>query len=236
MKLQSKLNIIVPCYNPIKNWEIDFSYKAIELENLITDAQLTFILVNDGSTLNFDTTVAQSLRKSIQNVEIIHLENNKGKGAAIKNGIQHYTADYYIYYDIDFPFGLNCISEIYKQLQLGNDIIVTNRGDEYLKLLPFKRRLLSKFIRILNKYYFSFKYYDTQSGLKGFNNNGKKVFEFIKSNSFVFDIEIMLFAKKMKLKISEIHVSCNPSIHFSNFKKSVIFNELIQLFKILINR
>ena len=135
--------------------------------------------------------------------------------------------------DIDFPFGLKSINDVLQKLRAGSELVMTNRGGEYLKLLPFKRRIITFLIRKFNRYIFALEYVDTQSGLKGFGQCAHELFSKSRINGFVFDIELVLNAKKMNLKVAEVPVKCIDNIEFTDFRKSVIWAELINFIKLM---
>jgi len=230
-----KTNIIIPCYNPQEHWEIDFVPMSFELADYIKNlSDIKIILVDDGSTKNFDSKVETYLKQKNDKIEVIRLEQNQGKGAAIKQGILSSKADFYVFTDIDFPFGLESIKEVINKLKEGSEVVMTNRGSEYPKLLPFKRRIITFMIRKFNRYLFRLEYVDTQSGLKGFNQKAHELFGKSKINGFVFDIELVLNAKKMQLKVSEVPVKCIDNIEFTDFRKSVILAEFFNFIKLVL--
>ena len=75
---------------------------------------------------------------------------------------------------------------------------------------------------------------DTQAGLKGFNSKYKKLFKKIKTNGFLFDLELLILFANKGLKPfsipSKYSVSQNSSIKlkFSTFYK--IFSDLVKIY------
>ena len=227
-------NIVIPCFNHPEHWEVDFVPKSFELADYLKNlSDIKIILVDDGSTRNFDPSIESFLKENNPRIEIIRLDQNQGKGAAIREGILSSKADYYVFTDIDFPFGLKSINDVLQKLRAGSELVMTNRGGEYLKLLPFKRRIITFLIRKFNRYIFALEYVDTQSGLKGFGQCAHELFSKSRINGFVFDIELVLNAKKMNLKVAEVPVKCIDNIEFTDFRKSVIWAELINFIKLM---
>ena len=117
---------------------------------------------------------------------------NHGKGYAIRYGLNKINADYYVYTDIDFPFGYKIIKDIYEILTNSNtNLIIGLRDKEYFNLLPFKRKMLSIALHNINFVLTGFKIHDTQAGLKGFDNKSKKIFLETKTTRFLFDLEFI---------------------------------------------
>ena len=97
-----KLSIIVPCYNEskdiAKNSEIIKNY----LESIKQDYEL--ILVNDGSKDNTKEVI-----EAIPGVKALSYDQNRGKGGAVKYGIESATGDYVLYMDADLSTDLESV-------------------------------------------------------------------------------------------------------------------------------
>jgi len=72
--------------------------------------------------------------------------------------------------------------------------------------------------------------------LKGFNKTGKEVFLNTKINSFLFDLEFLVLASKIRdLKISWITVEAREDITFSTVNWKTIKTELLNFVSIIKN-
>ena len=76
------------------------------------------------------------------------------------------------------------------------------------------------------QYILRLKVSDTQCGLKGFGDIGKKVFLETKTDTFLFDLEFLLISQKTKLDIYEQAVVARKNIVLTNFKSKVLIKEL----------
>ena len=106
----SSLAIIVPLYNPHNDW-FDAICKSIAgLNSILKDVEYSVVLVNDGST-SFEESYIEKLMAISSKVVYTSYPANQGKGYAIRFGLSNTLADYYVYTDIDFPFGYEVIKD-----------------------------------------------------------------------------------------------------------------------------
>ena len=91
MKNKINLSVVIPCYN--EDNTILSILNRIQ-ESRITDFDFEIIIVNDGST---DNTL--KIIKENPNLfdKLVNLNENKGKGFAVKNGLNVATGDYVIF-------------------------------------------------------------------------------------------------------------------------------------------
>ncbi|MBI5010382.1 MAG: glycosyltransferase [Bacteroidia bacterium] len=227
-----KLNVIVPLYNPHAGWETNFIDSTTELKEELKDTDLTIILVNDGSTIAINNI--SDILNRFNYLKYYSYPHNMGKGFAIRYGITVSEADFYIYTDIDFPFGHQIIAQTYHVLKTARtNIVIGTRDLSYFKTLPLKRRIYSFLLKELNYLITGFKIKDTQAGLKGLDNNARKVLADTKINTFLFELEFLKNSVKQGLSYEFINVRCRTGIKFTNFRFRIILKELISLLKLL---
>jgi glycosyltransferase involved in cell wall biosynthesis len=229
----SGLAIIVPLYNPHNDWFDAICDSISGLDSILKDVEYSIVLVNDGST-DFEESYIEKLMSKTNKVVYFSYPVNQGKGYAIRFGLSKTQADYYVYTDIDFPFGYEVIKNMY-QIFTGSrtSLIIGIRDKEYFNLLPFKRKILSIAIHNINFVLTGFKVRDTQAGIKGFDNEAKKVFLATRTNGFLFDLEFICGCLRKRLKYSIIKIHPRPEIKFSDFPVPVIKRELKNLIKII---
>lgn len=232
MDVRDKLNLIIPIYNPQDGWENLFIESITELKTELKETDLTVILVNDGSTDQFSNI--DGIINCFEYLKYYSYPANQGKGYAIRYGINASDADYYVYTDIDFPFGHNIIPLTYQILKSSKtNIVIGTRDFSYFSMLPFKRRICSFLLKEINYFLTGFKIKDTQAGFKGLDNEAKKILSDTKTNTFIFELEFLKNCLKKGLKYKLINVSCRPKIKFTNFRFRIFLNEIISFLKIL---
>lgn len=230
-----KIDIIVPFYNAKEHILQIFENN---LSHLIMDKKIEnfrIILVNDGSS-NKDYLPHIERYKVLfsDNFLFVDLPQNKGKGGAIKEGVKHSNADIVAFYDIDFPFGIKALYNLYEALQNDEtDVVISIRDSSYIKKLPFKRKIISQFVKTVSYILSKGKIRDSQAGLKGMKHSVAPILIETKSNSFIMDFEFLLKVVKRKLKIKEIVVTPNENIEFTNFSNATLSKEIKNLFRVL---
>ena len=95
MVLDNIVSVIIPCHNEEKT----LGTVLDKLHELNIPKQI--ILVNDGST---DNTVDVIADHHDQIDVLVTLPNNRGKGAAIQEGLNHVTEDVVIIQDADLEY------------------------------------------------------------------------------------------------------------------------------------
>ena len=232
MNFRDKLNVIIPLYNPRAGWENQFIDSISELKKELKETELTVILVNDGSTIQMDNI--KGIMERFNYLKYYSYPVNKGKGYAIRYGINISDADFYVYTDIDFPFGYQIISQTYQILKSSKtNIVIGTRDLSYFRMLPLERRIYSFLLKELNYFITGFKIKDTQAGLKGLDNKARKVLAETKINTFLFELEFLKNSLKQGLTYEFINVRCRPRIKFTNFRFRILLKEIISLLKLL---
>jgi glycosyltransferase involved in cell wall biosynthesis len=120
--IKKKISIIIASYNEEKT--------IIEILNRLKNAkkndyEYEIIVVNDGSTDNSLKLLEQS--SNLYN-KLINLEKNKGKGFAVKEGLNIASGDYIIFQDADLeydPNDINDFCEMYDKFDA--DLIIGSR-------------------------------------------------------------------------------------------------------------
>ncbi len=229
------LHIIVPFYNPDPGWEKLICEKFHELAAALPNADIKFTLVNDGSTSGYDEKKLDSLISSIPALTITGYEKNKGKGYAIRYGLKDAVADYFIYTDVDFPYTLQSMVSVYNDLLDNADIVAGIRETDYYEKLPMKRVFISKLVKYLIKHLLHTEITDTQCGLKGFNNKGRKIFLQTTLNGFLFDMEFVKLASANRNIILKPRIVCpKHDISFSHMNYKILIRETFNFVRLIL--
>ncbi len=230
----SKLAIIVPLYNPHNDWFENICDSLSGLDLIFYDIEYSLVLVNDGSTV-LDESLIDKLQLRSDKIVYYSYPENRGKGYALRFGLSKIQADFYVYTDIDFPFGFGVVKNMYQIYCISNpNLIIGIRDREYFRMLPLKRRLLSVTLHNINYVLTGFKVHDTQAGIKGFDNEAKTLFLQTKTNGFLFDLEFIHLCLRKKMKYLTVKVQPRPKIKFSEFSANVVWREVMNLTKILL--
>ena len=179
-------------------------------EDLLKILNLNFeyhevIIINDGSTDQTRRIADELLSKHNGHVRVIHHEQSRGYGYALRAGFEAARYDLIFFTDGDYQFDVNDLS---KALSLigENDIVVgyrKNRQD------PKYRLFLSKGYNFLIRLLFGLKLKDIDCSFKLFKKQAFRKIS-VESEGYFIDTEIMVKAKKSGLKIKEFGVRHLP--------------------------
>ena len=201
--LRMKLSIVIPCYNEAK----DIANNVQKVKDYLNDNQIDheLILVNDGSKDNTKEVI-----ESIPDVVALSYEKNRGKGGAVKYGIENATGEYILFMDADLSTDISAIEEVVA-LAPGFDMIIGSRhakNSVIKKKQPFLRVLMGRCCRLLVEMLFHTKFKDTQCGFKAIRTEvAKKIVEKQHINDFAFDVEYIYIAKLNDLAMHELGIT-----------------------------
>jgi glycosyltransferase involved in cell wall biosynthesis len=226
MVKKNKIAFINSCYNPSKDWETAYIDRAKEYESLLPDMDCHFVLVNDGSTTNLFDAI-QTIKNHLPKFEFVEYEINKGKGFALRKGLEQIEADYYCYTDVDFPYtGSSMKTMVERIIHDEVDVVLGKRSKAYFNKIPLQRKYISLLLINFNKYLLRLPFPDTQCGIKVINQKAKQTFLSVKTNGFLFEVEFVQKAVKYyNLATEYVELRENTQL------KKVRFNLLINLFK-----
>ena len=219
------IDIILPCYNPQKGWSstVVDAFKMIE-QNAV-NWKPNLIIVNDGSTQQVEIKDINYIQNSISSFKWISYSQNKGKGFALRRGVEESTGDFILLTDIDFPYthdSLMAMAEVL--INNKSNVIAGERSEKYYDHTPYARKKISKFLKSIVKDLLKIKVTDTQCGLKGMTKEMTNVFLETKINRYLFDIEFLWLAGK-KHKMAAFPVKLKDNIVFSKMNFKILFIE-----------
>ena len=201
----NKLSIIIPCFNEEKNienilnkvWKVEL--KGIEKE----------IIVVDDCSSDSSRTILNNNKKIIDKI-LVH-EINKGKGAALRTGIEYATGDYIIVQDADDEYDPGEFSRLLQPL-INNDCDVVygsrfknKKYDKGYRLNRLANRFLTSFSNLFTKY----KLTDMETCYKVFKRDIIKKLT-LEENRFGFEPEITAKLSKIGAKIIEVPIEYKP--------------------------
>jgi len=192
-----KVSIIIPCYNEEEN----IKECLRQIPEMLWETEI--IVVDDGST---DKTAEFARLSNKPCLKVIRYEENTGKGAALRAGIQDSTGDIAVILDADYTSPPSEIPIVVKPIIDGEADFVTGTRFRY----PMERDAMKKLNMISNRvsaFIMSLligqRITDSLCGLKAFKKEmliGK-----LKENEWP-DFELLLKAKRNNMRIVEIPI------------------------------
>lgn len=184
--------IIIPAYNEEQGLPV-----VLEKILKLIDDSFEILIVDDGST---DNTAAVARRYPCR---LIRHKVNKGKGAAMKTGIQHARGENIIFIDADDTYPAETILEIAAALE-DYDYVVASRS-KGKQNIPAFNRIGNAIFRNSIRYIYGFKAYDPLTGLYGLKKTHLEKMD-LHSRGFGIESEIAIKAAAMGLKIKDIPI------------------------------
>jgi glycosyltransferase involved in cell wall biosynthesis len=230
---QFTIDILVPCYNPQAGWATVLveRYEALVLD---TEGkyQLNLILVNDGSTHGYSDHDLEVIRIHIPDLQYYSHTENQGKGAALRTAALQATSEYLVFTDIDFPYTQQSMLRVMEALVAHGGIISGHREQAYYEKVPMFRRILSKLLRWLLKYFLRLPVTDSQCGLKAMDSAGRTVFLETTINRYLFDLEFLQKANG-RVAVTPVRVELRDGIIFTSMSFGVLRKEFWNFLKLV---
>ncbi len=227
--------VVIPVYNPLPNWHKTIAEQYSRFLLLIPERTVQLIIVNDGTKGTIITSAMTELQQHFPGLLFIENEINRGKGHALRKAIETVTAHAYLLTDVDFPYSPESMQEVYQQVNnMQTDIAAGSRNEVYYATIGKGRRLLSKLLRFGIRSLFSISIDDTQCGLKGFSQKAKPVFLSCVTNRYLYDLEFIVRAHKIKqLVIKAVPVELRSGIELRKMALRIVLQELKSFLTIL---
>lgn len=217
--------VLIPAYKPDK-----------ELLNLavgLKEKGFKIVVVNDGSGKEYD-----NIFEEIKDIcDIVAHETNKGKGRALKTGIEYIMENlsdhpYFITADADGQHLISDILRVREALEQKAQMVLTTR--RFKGKIPFRSmfgNLLSRFVfAMMTGKYFS----DNQSGLRGFSMEQCEWLKRVEGEKYDYEMNVLYFAEKQLIPIKTINIDAvyidnNKSSHFNPVKDTLrIYKQLFR--------
>lgn len=205
------LSIVIPAYNE----ESRIADTLRQLENYFRRQSYSseIIVVDDGSS---DQTAA-IVREQFPNVQLISYQPNRGKGYAVREGMQKASGDIRVFYDADASTPIAEVEKLWPEFEAGANIVIGSRSlpgsDVQVHQAWHRQRMgvvFNRLVQVITRLPFR----DTQCGFKAFTASAAGiVFPRQTIDRYSFDVELLYIAKLHGLCIKEIPVRWINSPH-----------------------
>jgi glycosyltransferase involved in cell wall biosynthesis len=197
------VSFVIPAYNEATV----IAYSLERLTRILSQKGLQYelIVVDDGST-DGTRMIAKEFGKKGR-LRLIGLGKNVGKGCALRIGFAHSQGKKVVFFDADLDIQADDIACYVSALDCA-DVIVGSKGHPKSRVsAPAIRRLFSYWFNVSVRLLTGLRLTDTQTGLKAVNKNAvRRFFPWLKNDGYVFDVELLIMAHKLNLRIAELPV------------------------------
>lgn len=215
------VSIIIPAYDE-EDTIADVLQGVIKICSSLGKVEI--IVVDDGST---DHTGEKVM--AFPSVMYIRHKHNKGKGAAIRTGIENSTGKILVIQDADLEYLPNCIPSLVKPISDGTmDIIYGTRFSHRPEGMTVSHFLGNSILSIATNILYNKKITDVMTGQKAFRRSILDTIK-IKENGFSVEIEITCSSFNRSKKFSEVPIPYSYRNHgvsklvaFDGFKSLAI--------------
>jgi len=232
---QPYLSIVIPAYNEEKRLA-----RAIPQIAAFVAPKGTFeiVVVDDGSR-DGTARVTEELAKTHPQVRLISYKPNRGKGGAVRTGMLAAEGRYVLFADADQSTPITEMDKLLVKLERdGYDIAIASRrlpGAEVVTGQSLGRRLASRLFWLTVRVLAVRGVADTQCGFKCMTREvAQKVFPQVRTNTPVFDVEMLIVAAHEGYRVVEVPVRWihdhDTRIPY-NFRRA--WQTLLELFRIM---
>jgi dolichyl-phosphate beta-glucosyltransferase len=205
---ESRLTVVLPCFN--EGAQISESLSTLDRW---FPGSLNILVIDDGS-LDDTFDRARAYASDHHHVSVHRIATNRGKGHAIRVAATLVRDALIVVMDADLAYEGASVARIASGLTEA-DMVVGNRrhrGSRYdvpVELFGFlyRRHLVGLAFNLLVRTVLPIRSRDTQCGLKGFRRDAlQQLVAGITTDGFAFDVEMLLVARALGLRLQEVPV------------------------------
>jgi len=237
-------SIILPAYNEEERILSSISQLRVELPLILTAIEgkqlgdhFEVIVVNDGSGDRTGEIVSEYISQFPDfELSLINLPHNRGKGYAVKVGIEAARGKYISFMDTDLSTPITELPKLIAAVQNDYAIAIGSRAlpqSQIVQHQPLYRELMGRIFNMLVRLFAINGIHDTQCGFKVFRaHTAKQIFGLLQTARFAFDVEILLIAQELSIPICEVPITWHnsPSSSVSPLRDSwEMFYTLLQM-------
>jgi dolichyl-phosphate beta-glucosyltransferase len=204
-KKAASLSVIIPAYNE----ENHIAGTLQTIATFLTERgdRFEIIVVDDGSS---DQTPQVARTDAPVGCRVIRLLRNRGKGAAVRTGVLASRGDRVLLCDADLATPITDLERLEPGLEKASIVIGSRavEGSDVTRPQGAGRRSMGKSLnRMLHMMGVSEEFQDTQCGFKLLDGElARMMFRQMEIDRFAFDIELLMLAKTLEVKVLEVGV------------------------------
>jgi dolichyl-phosphate beta-glucosyltransferase len=198
---QRKLSVVLPVYNEDGILRSNVHMLKDFLDWLDLDCE---VLICDDHSSDRTQQEALSLCSEDSRIKYLRFDKRIGKGGTIKNAARVASGNLLVLMDADIPVSYPDLRKVLDQVEKNGLVIAVRKSRSNTSLA---RKLLSVGYNSLARLLFRTGIMDHQCGLKILTMDfARKAFPDIRTDGFLFDTELIVYAKRSKVKMKKVCV------------------------------
>ncbi|MFC1644550.1 dolichyl-phosphate beta-glucosyltransferase [Patescibacteria group bacterium] len=202
------LSVIIPAYKEKDR----LGKNLLEIEKNLSEKGFVYevVVITDGTPDN-TAEIARNYSSRVKNLRVIENEENHGKGYVVRQGLLEAKGEYCLFMDADGSTSISHIDKFLEEFKKGSDVVIGSRDIEgafvqvhqpkYREVMGDAGNWLIRGVLGL------WSYPDTQCGFKMLTREAaREIASRMVVDRFGFDFELIVLAKKMKYKITQLPV------------------------------
>lgn len=198
------LSVIIPAYNE----ERRLPPTLRDVLRYLTSQSYSWevVVVNDGSA-DRTADVVRAAVVADARVRLLQYGGNRGKGYAVRYGMQHTSGQFRLFMDADNSTTVDHVEQLWPYFSLGFEVVIGSRdapGAQIVVHQPWWKEQLGNLGNWWIQFWAVPGIRDTQAGFKMFSARAaEEVFERLTLDRWGFDVEALAVARHRGLPIAE---------------------------------
>ncbi|HEX4684545.1 MAG TPA: dolichyl-phosphate beta-glucosyltransferase [Gemmatimonadaceae bacterium] len=208
MRTYPEYSVVFPAYNEEDRLEPTIRETVAYFRTKQAPAEI--IVVDDGSR-DATSALVQRLSAEFEEIRLIRLARNRGKGHAVRSGVVNAEGRYVLFADADGSTPIAEIERLESALHGGAAIAIGSReigGDGTRVRTRWYRRVIGRAFHALVTTLTVRGILDTQCGFKLLRSDvAQELFSRMRMEGFSFDVELLMMAQRRGHPIAEVPVN-----------------------------
>lgn len=204
------VSVVIPTYNKAMRIAATLDAVASYLSKKPFASEI--VVVDDGSTDGTADAAMTALAAFSVRVgsKVIRRDENRGKGASVKEGVLASVGAVVLFTDDDLSTPIEEYDKLQAALAAGADAAIGSRALAASEILLRQRRpreAMGKMFNRLVRLLILRGYPDTQCGFKAFRRAAaREIFSRLRTEGFAFDVEVLVLCRELGYRVAQIPV------------------------------
>ncbi len=226
------LSVIIPAYNEAKRLPLTL----IDVDKHLSEQEYSYeiLVVDDGST-DATADIVDRFKPLIDNLKLVSGKENRGKGAAVRQGMAAAKGNWRVFMDADNSTAIIEFNKMLPYLDQGYEVVIGSRAVKGAKMNPpqvFYKRIFGWVGNLFIQLILLRGIRDSQCGFKCYSQEAaERIFPHCRIDRWGFDIESLAIARKLGYDVKEMPVHW-VNDHRSHVSLKSYFQTLLEAIKI----